>query len=175
MFRCAACRRNLNERTRTPFNLLEFPTGIVRLVLLWRLRTNGACRISPRCSWSTTSSSRMRPVREHEERFAPLLAERLRATCRGNPRQDPGRRGGRGGRGAAGAPPRPGLLWDEGAGGRNPRTNGARDVGYRAGVHRRWRRSGAQCRRGRLPTLPTGPGSRSRAPSLRSFRSTDAS
>ena len=37
-FRCGACRRRFNERTGTPFNLLEYPTDIVLLVVLWRLR-----------------------------------------------------------------------------------------------------------------------------------------
>ena len=37
-FRCSACRRTFNERTGTPFNLLEYPTDIVHLVVLWRLR-----------------------------------------------------------------------------------------------------------------------------------------
>src|SRR3712207_9105091 len=37
-FRCSACRRQFNERTGTPYNYLEFPTDIVLLVVLWRLR-----------------------------------------------------------------------------------------------------------------------------------------
>ena len=37
-FRCSACRHIFNERTGTPFNYLEYPTDIVLLVVLWRLR-----------------------------------------------------------------------------------------------------------------------------------------
>ena len=37
-FWCAACRRTFNERTGTPFNFLEYPTDIVLLVVLRRLR-----------------------------------------------------------------------------------------------------------------------------------------
>ncbi len=37
-FRCHACRRTFNERTGTPFNYLEYPTDLVLLVVLWRLR-----------------------------------------------------------------------------------------------------------------------------------------
>ena len=37
-FRCSACRRTFNERSGTPFNFLEYPTDIVPLVVLWRLR-----------------------------------------------------------------------------------------------------------------------------------------
>ncbi len=38
IFQCAACQCQFNERTGTPFNHLEFPTDIVLLVVLWRLR-----------------------------------------------------------------------------------------------------------------------------------------
>ncbi len=38
MFRCRDCGRTFNERTGTPFNYLEFPTDIVLLVVMWRLR-----------------------------------------------------------------------------------------------------------------------------------------
>jgi putative transposase len=37
-FRCSGCKRTFNERTGTPFNYLEYPTDIVLLVVLWRLR-----------------------------------------------------------------------------------------------------------------------------------------
>ena len=37
-FRCQACRRRFNERTGTPFNDLQYPTDIVLLAVLWRLR-----------------------------------------------------------------------------------------------------------------------------------------
>ncbi len=37
-FRCSACHHNFNERTGTPFNFLEYPTDLVLLVILWRLR-----------------------------------------------------------------------------------------------------------------------------------------
>jgi len=37
-FRCSACGRKFNERTDTPFNHLQYPTDIVLLVVLGRLR-----------------------------------------------------------------------------------------------------------------------------------------
>src|ERR1700676_2757905 len=37
-FRCSVCKQVFNERTGTPFNFLEYPTDIVLLVVLWRLR-----------------------------------------------------------------------------------------------------------------------------------------
>ncbi len=37
-FRCSACSRIFNERTGTVSNRLQFPTDVVLLVVLWRLR-----------------------------------------------------------------------------------------------------------------------------------------
>ena len=37
-FFCPHCHCTFNERTGTPFNSLEFPTDIVLLAVLWRLR-----------------------------------------------------------------------------------------------------------------------------------------
>src|SRR3954453_14535557 len=38
VFHCGQCHRVFNERTATAFNHLQFPTDIVLLVVLWRLR-----------------------------------------------------------------------------------------------------------------------------------------
>jgi putative transposase len=35
---CPQCRSTFNERTGTPFNYLEFPTDIVLLAVVWRMR-----------------------------------------------------------------------------------------------------------------------------------------
>lgn len=37
-FRCRECDREFNERTGTPFNRLQYPSDVVCLVVLWRLR-----------------------------------------------------------------------------------------------------------------------------------------
>ena len=37
-YRWQICQRTFNERTGTPFNYLEYPTDLVLLVALWRLR-----------------------------------------------------------------------------------------------------------------------------------------
>jgi putative transposase len=44
-FRCSACRHLFNERTATPFNFLQYPTEIVLLVVLWRLRHKLSLRV----------------------------------------------------------------------------------------------------------------------------------
>jgi putative transposase len=38
VFRCSACGRVFNERAGSVFNDLQFPTDIVLLAVLWRLR-----------------------------------------------------------------------------------------------------------------------------------------
>jgi transposase-like protein len=37
-FRCRDCHRGFNERSGTMFNRLQYPTDVVCLVVLWRLR-----------------------------------------------------------------------------------------------------------------------------------------
>src|SRR6266581_435583 len=82
-FRCSACHSTFNERTGTPFNFLEYPTDIVLLVVLWRLRYKLSLRdlaeIFLERGWEFTHEA----VREWESRFAPLIAEYLRAKRRG--------------------------------------------------------------------------------------------
>ena len=82
-FRWRACKPLLNERTGTPFNLLEYPTDIVLLVVVRRLRyklslRDGAEMFLER-GWSFTHET----VRDWETRFAPLLADQLRVKRRG--------------------------------------------------------------------------------------------
>ena len=82
-FRCAACRRSFNERTGTPFNFLEYPTDIVLLVVLWRLRYKLSL-----CDLAELFLERgfvftHEAVREWEEHFAPLLTEKLHVRRQG--------------------------------------------------------------------------------------------
>jgi putative transposase len=44
IFFCPHCRHIFNERTGTPFTYLEFPTDIVLLAVLWRLRSKLSLR-----------------------------------------------------------------------------------------------------------------------------------
>ena len=82
-FRCSACKRLVNERTGTPFNFLEYPTDIVLLVVLWRLRYKLSLRDLAEMflerGWEFTHEA----VREWETRFAPLITEQLRTKRRG--------------------------------------------------------------------------------------------
>ena len=83
IFRCAACRRQFNERTDTPFNHLEFPTDIVLLVVLWRVRYKLSLRDLAEMFLERGFAFTHEAVREWEARFAPLLADQLRAKRRG--------------------------------------------------------------------------------------------
>jgi len=84
--RCASrgnCKQTFNERTGTPFNFLEYPTDIILLVVLWRLRYKLSLRDLAEMflerGWGFTSEA----VRAWEKRFAPLMTEQLRAKRRG--------------------------------------------------------------------------------------------
>ena len=82
-FRCAVCRRRFNERTGTPFNFLEYPTDIVLLVVLWRLRYKLSLRDLAEMFLERGFVFTHETVRDWEARFAPVLAEHLRARRRG--------------------------------------------------------------------------------------------
>src|SRR5512135_1151996 len=82
-FRCSACRRTFNERTGTAFNFLEYPTDIVLLVVLWRLRYKLSLRDLAEMFLQRGFVFTHEAVRDWEARFAPLLADQLRRKRRG--------------------------------------------------------------------------------------------
>ncbi len=82
-FHCYACRRTFNERTGTSFNHLQYPTDLVLLVVLWRLRDKLSLRDLSEMFLERGFCFTRETVREWEARFAPLLTERLRAKRRG--------------------------------------------------------------------------------------------
>jgi putative transposase len=82
-FRCQVCKRLFNERTGTPFNFLEYPTDIVLLVVVWRVRYKLSLRDLAEMFLTRGFTFTHEAVREWEARFAPLMTERLRAKRRG--------------------------------------------------------------------------------------------
>jgi len=80
---CSACKRTFNERTGTPFNFLEYPTDIVLLVVLWRLRYKLSLRDLAEMFLERGFTFTHETVRDWEARFAPLLADQLRSKRRG--------------------------------------------------------------------------------------------
>ena len=83
-FRCRACRRRFNERTGTPFNDLQYPTDIVLLAVLWRLRYKLGFRDVAELLLQRGFEVTHETIRAWEFRFAPLLAGQLRAKRRGH-------------------------------------------------------------------------------------------
>src|SRR5437762_5597117 len=82
-FRCSACQRRFNERSGTPFNYLVFPTDIVLLVVLWRLRYKLSLRDLAEMFLVRGFEFTHEAVREWEARFAPLISQHLRSQRRG--------------------------------------------------------------------------------------------
>jgi transposase-like protein len=82
-FRCCACHRTFNERTGTSFNHLQYPTDLVLLVVLWRLRYKLSLRDLAEMFLARGFAFSHEAVRDWEARFAPLLTARLRAKRRG--------------------------------------------------------------------------------------------
>lgn len=83
IFRCSVCNRLFNERTGTAFNFLEYPTDIVLLVVLWRLRYKLSLRDLAEMFLERGVTFTYEAVREWERRFAPLIIEQLRTKRRG--------------------------------------------------------------------------------------------
>jgi putative transposase len=77
-FFCPICRRTFNERTGTPFNFLEYPTDLVLLVVLWRLRYKLSLRDLAEMFLARGFVFTHETVRDWEARFAPLITEQLR-------------------------------------------------------------------------------------------------
>ncbi len=82
-FRCLPCRRSCNERTGTASNHLPYPTDLVLLVVLWRLRDKLRLRDRAAMFLARGFVCSHEAVRDWEARFAPLLTARLRAKRRG--------------------------------------------------------------------------------------------
>ncbi len=82
-FFCSTCQRTFNERTHTPFNYLEFPTDIVLLAVLWRLRSKLSLRDVAEMFLERGFVFTHEAIRDWERRFAPLMTEQLRMKRRG--------------------------------------------------------------------------------------------
>ncbi len=83
-FNCRSCRWRFNERTGTPFNDLQYPTDIVLLAVLWRLRYKLSFRDVAELLLERGFGVTHETIRDWELRFAPLLADQLRAKRRGH-------------------------------------------------------------------------------------------
>ena len=77
-FSCASCQRRFNERTGTAFNELQFPTDIVLLSVLWRLRYKLGLRDVSELLLQRGYTISYETIRAWEFRFAPLISDQLR-------------------------------------------------------------------------------------------------
>ena len=64
-----------NERTGTPFTFLEYPTDIVLLVLLWRLRYTLRLRDLAEMVLERGMTFTSEALREWDQRFPPLVTK----------------------------------------------------------------------------------------------------
>ena len=78
IYYCRQCRRRFNNRTGTPFNDLQFPTDIVLMAVLWRLRYKLGLRDVAELLLQRGFEISHETIRIWEFRFAPHVAENLR-------------------------------------------------------------------------------------------------
>src|SRR5258708_9721147 len=74
---CPKCQPVFNERTGTPLNSLEFPTDVVLLAVLWRLRYQRSLRDVAERSFARGFLFTHAAIRAGATRFAPLIPDPL--------------------------------------------------------------------------------------------------
>jgi transposase-like protein len=82
-FYCGDCDKRFNERTGTQFNDLQFPSDIVLIAVLWRLRYKLGFRDVAELLLQRGFEVSYETIRVWEFRFAPLVSENLRSKRHG--------------------------------------------------------------------------------------------
>src|SRR5215218_6478517 len=77
-FRCRACGKQFNERSGGVLNHTQFPSDVIALVVLWRLRYKLSLRDLPEMFALRGIVFSYEAVREWEAKLTPTLAEALR-------------------------------------------------------------------------------------------------
>ncbi|MFL5338245.1 MAG: IS6 family transposase, partial [Geminicoccaceae bacterium] len=77
-FRCRACGKQSNERSGTVLNRTQYPSDVVALVVLWRLRYKLSLRDLPEMFALRGMVFSHEAVREWEAKLTPALAEERR-------------------------------------------------------------------------------------------------
>jgi putative transposase len=77
-FRCRACGKQYNERSGTVLNHTQYPSDVIALVVLWRLRYRLTLRDLAEMFLLRGIVFSYEAVREWEAKLAPLLADELR-------------------------------------------------------------------------------------------------
>src|SRR4051812_16483686 len=82
-FRCRSCGKQFNERTGTLLNRAQYPSDVIALVVLWRLRYKLSLRDLPEMFLVRGMVFCHESVRAWEAKLAPALAGELRRRRRG--------------------------------------------------------------------------------------------
>jgi transposase-like protein len=82
-FRCRDCHRGFNERNGTVFNHLQYPTDVLCLAVLWRLRYTLSLRDLVEMFALRGFVFIHEAVREWEVKLAPYLTEEVHKARRG--------------------------------------------------------------------------------------------
>src|ERR687886_1436415 len=82
-FRCRACRKQFNERSDSVLNRAQFPSDVIALVVLWRLRYTLSLRDLSEMFLIRGIVFSCEAVRDWEAKLTPALAETLRRRRRG--------------------------------------------------------------------------------------------
>src|SRR3954464_12571564 len=82
-FRCRACGKQFNERSGGVLNRAQYPSDVIALVVLWRLRYKLSLRDLPEMFTLRGIVFSHEAVREWEAKLTPALAEDLRRRRRG--------------------------------------------------------------------------------------------
>ena len=77
-FRCRACSKQFNERSGGALNRTQYPSDVIALVVLWRLRYKLSLRDLPEMFALRGMVFSHEAVREWEAKLTPALAEELR-------------------------------------------------------------------------------------------------
>src|SRR5918911_4321401 len=82
-FRCRNCGRQFNERSGTLLNHAHYPSDVIALVVLWRLRYRLTLRDLSEMLLIRGIVLSYEAVRDWEAKLAPALADELRQRRRG--------------------------------------------------------------------------------------------
>ncbi len=77
-FRCRVCGKQFNERSAGVLNRTQYPSDVIALVVLWRLRCKLALRDLPAMFLTRGIVFSHEAVRDWESKLTPALAESLR-------------------------------------------------------------------------------------------------
>src|ERR1700753_2613595 len=77
-FRCRDCGKQFNERSDSLLNRTQYPSDVIALVVLWRLRYKLSLRDLPEMFLIRGIVFSHEAVRDWETKLAPALAEGLR-------------------------------------------------------------------------------------------------